>query len=173
MNQLLRYNNYGDKMKKYLLIIMVSLIVGFLLSNYVLRQYDEYQGIKVYNNGEMLYFIEYGVFDNYEELENNTINLENYIYQIDNNKYYVYIGITKDNEVLDKITKYFKNLNYDTKTKEFYITNDKFIKAIENNDAVLLLTDDNVVIGEVISQGLSTYEEVVINENKNEGYREK
>ncbi len=173
MNQLLRYNNYGDKMKKYLLIIMVSLIVGFLLSNYVLRQYDEYQGIKVYNNGEMLYFIEYGVFDNYEELENNTINLENYIYQIDNNKYYVYIGITKDNEVLDKITKYFKSLNYDIKTKEFYITNDKFIKSIENNDAVLLLTDDNVVIGEVISQGLSTYEEVVINENKNEGYREK
>ena len=47
------------------------------------------------------------------------------------------------------------------------------LKAIENNDAVLLLTSDNVVIGEIISQGLDTYEEVVINESKNEGYREK
>ncbi|MBQ9318874.1 MAG: hypothetical protein IJR82_04520 [Bacilli bacterium] len=160
-------------MKKYLLIITVSLIVGFLMSNYFLKQYDEYKGIKVYNNGELLYFIEYGEFNSYEELESNTINLENYIYQIDNNKYYVYIGITKNNEVLDKMRTYFQNLNYNVKTKEFYVTNDKFIKAIENNDAVLLLTSDNVVIGEIISQGLDTYEEVVINESKNEGYREK
>lgn len=160
-------------MKKYLLIITVSLIVGFLMSNYFLKQYDEYKGIKVYNNGELLYFIEYGEFNSYEELESNTINLENYIYQIDNNKYYVYIGITKNNEVLDKMRTYFQSLNYNVKTKEFYVANDKFIKSIENNDAVLLLTSDNVVIGEIISQGLDTYEEVVINESKNEGYREK
>lgn len=154
-------------MKKYLLTIIISLLVGFLLSNFLLKQYDDYKGITVYKEGSMLYFLEYGVFNDYNEMEKNTINLENYIYQINNNKYYVYIGITKSNEVLDKINKYFKNLGYNIQTKEFYITNDKFISLIDNYDAVLLLTDDNVVIGEIISQGLNSYEEVVINENKN------
>lgn len=153
-------------MKKYLFTVIISLVVGFLLSNFLIRQYDDYKGITVYKEGEMLYFIEYGVFNDYNEMEASTINLENYIYQINNNKYYVYIGITKSDEVLNKITNYFKSLDYNINTKEFYITNDKFVKEIENLDAVLLLTDDNVVIGEVISQGLNSYEEVVINEVK-------
>lgn len=153
-------------MKKYLLTIIISLVVGFLLSNLVLRKYDNYRGITVYKEGSMLYFIEYGVYDDYGEMEKNTINLENYIYQLDKNKYYVYIGITKSDEVLQKITGYFKELGYEIKTKEFYVTNDEFVKTIENNDKVLLLTNDNVVIGEVVSQGLTDYDKVVINESK-------
>lgn len=138
-------------------------MVGFLLSNYILKQYDDYKGITVYKEGEMLYFIEYGIYNDYKEMEENTINLENYIYQIDDNKYYVYIGITKSDEVLNKINNYFKNLGYNVTNREYYITNKKFIESIENNDKILLLTDDEVVIGEVVSSGLTTYEEVVIN----------
>ena len=153
-------------MKKYLFTIIISLLVGFLLSNYILKQYDDYKGITVYKEGEMLYFIEYGVYDNYSDMEKNTINLENYIYQFDDNKYYVYIGITKNDEVLNKINNYFKNLGYSINTKEFYVTNNEFTKLIENNDAILLLTNDEVVIGEVVSEGLTSYEKVVINEGK-------
>lgn len=153
-------------MKKYLFTIIISLLVGFLLSNYILKQYDDYKGITVYKDGEMLYFIEYGVYDNYSDMEKNTINLENYIYQFDDNKYYVYIGITKNDEVLSKVNNYFKNLGYSITTKEFYVTNNEFIKLIENNDAILLLTNDEVVIGEVVSEGLTSYEKVVINEGK-------
>ena len=150
-------------MKKYLLTIIISLIVGFLLSNFILKQYDDYKGITVYKEGEMLYFIEYGRYNDYKEMEQNTINLENYIYQINDNKYHVYIGITKNNEVLEKIDNYFKNLGYNITNREFYVTNKDFIKQIENNDSILLLTNDEVVIGEVVSSGLATYEEVVIN----------
>lgn len=153
-------------MKKYLFTIIISLLVGFLLSNYILKQYDDYKGITVYKDGEMLYFIEYGVYDNYSDMEKNTINLENYIYQVDDNKYYVYIAITKNDEVLNKINNYYKKLGYNVTTKEFYVTNSEFIKSIENNDSVLLLTNDEVVIGEVVSEGLTSYEKVVINEGK-------
>ena len=154
-------------MKKYLFTIVISLIVGFLLSNFILKQYDGFKGITVYKEGELLYFIEYGIYNDYTDMEKNTINLENYIYQLSDNKYHVYIGITKNNEVLDKIDNYFKKLGYDITNREFYVTNEDFIKAIENNDNVLLLTNDDVVIGEIVSSGLSTYEEVVINEHKN------
>lgn len=154
-------------MKKYILTIIISLIVGFFLSNFLLKQYDDYKGITVYNEGELLYFIEYGVFSSYDEMEANTINLENYVYQIDNNQYHVYIGISKNDEVINKMNNYFKKLGYNTNVKEFYITNEKFVVAIDNYDTVLLSTDDNTVISAVISQGLNTYEEVVISEDKN------
>ena len=48
-------------MKKYLLIIFISLLIGFLLSNFLLKQYDDYKGITVYKEGTSLYFIEYGM----------------------------------------------------------------------------------------------------------------
>ena len=75
-------------------------------------------------------------------------------------------GINKglnNKDFLNKINNYFKNLGYNITNREFYITNKEFINSIENNDKILLLTDDEVVIGEVVSNGLATYEEVVIN----------
>ncbi len=154
-------------MKKYLLTIIISLIVGFLFSIYILNQYTDFKGITVYKEGTMLYFIEYGIYNDYSEMEKNTINLENYIYHINDNRYHVYIGIAKNYEVLNKISDYFKDMGFNISIKEFYIMNDEFIKIIENNDEILLLTDDKVVIGEVVSEGLTAYEEVVINKDKN------
>lgn len=152
-------------MKKYLLTIVISLIVGFFLSKFLLEQYDNYNGVTVYNEGEMLYFIQYGVFSDYNSMEENTINLENYIYQIDDDMYYVYIGITKNSDNVEKMKNYFKNLGYDPIVKQFYITNEDFISAVDNYDKVLLLTNDSTVISEIISHGLNTYEEVVISES--------
>lgn len=154
-------------MKKNLLTMFISLIVGFFLSNLLLNQYGEYKGLTVYNEGEMFYFIEYGEYSSYEEMEKNTINLENYIYQEENSKYYVYIGITKKEEVANKMENYFKSLNYNPNLRQFYITNKDFILAIDNYDQILKSTDDNTVISEIINQGLTTYEEVVIGESKN------
>lgn len=152
-------------MKKYLLTIVISLMVGFFLSKFLLEQYDNYNGVAVYNEGEMLYFIQYGVFSDYDNMEANTINLENYIYQIDDNKYYVYIGITKNSDNVEKMKNYFTNLGYDPIVKQFYITNQKFIAAVDNYDKVLSTTNDSTVISEIISQGLNSYEEVVISES--------
>ena len=62
---------------------------------------------------------------------------------------------------------YFKNLVYNTQVKQFYITNKEFIDSIDNYDKIILGTEDNTVISEIINQGLTTYEEVVIGEDKN------
>ena len=55
-------------MKKYLLTFVIALIIGFFLSNFFLKQYDDFKGIKVSNKGESLYFIQYGVFSTLESL---------------------------------------------------------------------------------------------------------
>lgn len=149
-------------MKKYLLTFLIALIIGFFLSNFFLKQYDDFNGIKVSNTGETLYFIQYGVFSNLESLEENTISLQNYVYSKQDNLYYVYVGITKLEENAKKIVEFYKKLGYDAIIKEFGITNKDFLELLVNYDEVLKNTDDETAISSIINQVLMKYEEVVI-----------
>lgn len=149
-------------MKKYLLTFLIALIIGFFLSNFFLRQYDDFKGIKVSGTGENLYFIEYGVFSSLESLEENTIALQNYIYNKQDNLYYVYVGITKLEENAEKIVNFYKNMGYDATIKEFGITNKEFLELLINYDEILKNTNDETAISSIINQVLMKYEEVVI-----------
>ena len=150
-------------MKKYLLTFLAALVIGFFLSNFFLKQYDDYKGIKVSGMGESLYFIQYGVFSSLESLEENTINLQNYVYNKQDNLYYVYVGITKLEDNAKKIVNYYKSIGYDAIIKEFEITNKNFLEILVNYDEVLKNTNDETAISSIINQVLIKYEEVVIN----------
>ncbi len=149
-------------MKKYLLTFVVALIIGFFLSNFFLKQYDNFEGIKVSNKGETLYFIQYGVFSTLESLEENTLALQNYVYSKQDNLYYVYVGITKLEDNAKKIVDYYKKLGYETIIKEFGISNKNFLELLVNYDEVLKNTNDETAISSIINQVLVKYEEVVI-----------
>lgn len=150
-------------MKKYLLTFLLALVIGFFLSNLFIKQYDNYTGFKISNMGTELYFIQYGVFSSLESMERETIELENYVYNIDSDMYYVYVGITKNEKNANKIMNYYKTLGYDTILKQYDITNDNFLEEVENYDNILLSTEDTTAIASLINQILTKYEEVVIN----------
>lgn len=154
-------------MKKYLLTIIIASIIGFFLGNFLLKQYKDYKSLTVSSNGEEVYFFEYGVYNTLNDMENNTINLENYIYKVENNKYYVYIGITKATNNIEKLKKHFKNLGYNVELKLYYIKNEEFINILNNFDLVIKDTDDSIVLSSVICQILQKYEEIINNGNKN------
>lgn len=154
-------------MKKYLLTFLIALVIGFFLSDFFLKQYEDFDGIKVSTRGENIYFIQYGVFSSLESLEENTINLQNYVYNKEDNLYYVYVGITKEKDNADKIVNYFKDLGYETTTREFGITNKDFLNALLNYDEILKNTNDVTAISSIINQVLMKYEEVVISGGKN------
>ena len=149
-------------MKKYLFTFLTAMVIGFFLSNFFIKQYDNYVGIKVTGKGEELYFIQYGVFSSLESMEKETISLENYVYNINENMYHVYVGITGKSENANKIVNYYKSLGYETIIKKYSIANSKFLEELINYDNILLNTDDTTVIASLISQILSKYEEVVI-----------
>ena len=154
-------------MKKYFLTISISLIIGFFLSIFLLNQYKDYNGIKVHNEGEEYLFLELGTYNSSEEMEKNAINLENYVYRKDNNKYYMYVGITKNKDNATKMKKYYESKSLNVEEKTFYISNKKFNESIENLDNILVNSNDEVVINEIINQGLNKYEEIILNGSKN------
>lgn len=150
-------------MKKYMVTFLSALIIGFFLANFFINQYDDYKGIKVNSMGEELYFIQYGVYSSVDSMEENTISLQNYVYNIDEKLYYVYVGITKSEKNANKIVNYYKDLGYDTIIKKFAISSENFINLLINYDDVLNNTNDKTAIASVINQVLMKYEEVVIN----------
>lgn len=154
-------------MKKYVFSISLALIVGMMFGNFFLKQYDLYGGIKfTSNDGESLYFIRYNIYDSIEEMEKGTLSLVNYIYTIIDDKYYVYIGITRSSDNLIKLNNYFSSLGYKTITEEFVVTSQEFLSELENYENILSNTDDSVVISSISSLILEKYEELV-NGNKN------
>ena len=149
-------------MKKYIFSISLALIVGMLFGNFFLKQYEAYEGIRFTSNeGESLYFIRYNIYDSIEEMEKGTLSLVNYVYKVIDDKYYVYIGITRNSDNLMKLNNYFSSLGYKTITEEFLVTDSEFLLELENFDNILANTDDDVVISSVSSLVLEQYEELV------------
>lgn len=155
-------------MKKVLILVVLAITIGFFMGKIFLEQYDGYNGIQMTSsNGEILYFIKYAEYQTEEEMEHGTINLTNYIYNEINGSYYVYIGITNDNDNLVKLINYYSNMGYNVYTEEYLVTNKKFLEALKNYDSILKNTDDSVVISSISNQVLSKYEEYVLNDSKN------
>ena len=56
-------------MKKYLLTIIISLLVGFLLSFYMLKEYESIDIIPVFNTKETAYLVQQGVYSSVESMQ--------------------------------------------------------------------------------------------------------
>lgn len=150
-------------MKKNIKAILISLVIGFFLSYFLLTRYKNFKGITVSSVGEEYYFLANGKYSSKEEMEASGVNMDNYVYRKDGGNYYMYVGITKNKDNAEKIKKYYSSKDVDLDIKQFYISSKDFSEAISNLDNILINTEDEVVITEIINQGLNKYEEIILN----------
>ena len=108
------------------------------------------------------YFLELGVYNSEAEMNENTIKFPYYIYMTKDNKYYVYIGITKNENNLNRIKGYYEEKGYVINVREYEIENEAFLVVLEQYDNLLSGSTDDSIIDGVCSQILSKYEELVL-----------
>ena len=66
-------------MKKYFVTIIISLLIGFLLANFMLRQYDStVKVIPTFKQNETIYLVQQGVYSSLESMKDNTKKLNYY-----------------------------------------------------------------------------------------------
>ena len=148
-------------MKKYILTIIASLLVGFLLSNYMIKNYDKNPiSLPVFNETENVFLIQQGVYSTFESMQNNTSNLTDYIYSNIDNMFYVYIGMTFEEENVKKLQEYYKNKGINTIVKNTTLNDSDLISSIKQYDVILKETTDNLTIKEITRQVLSKYKGV-------------
>ncbi|MBR3198930.1 MAG: hypothetical protein IKG27_02835 [Bacilli bacterium] len=154
-------------MKKYFLPISFSLCIGILMAYFIIHQYESYDGIMVSGMASKLYYVQRGVYSNKENMENNMREFTSYIYNVLDNMYYTYIGVSMDKNNALKIQNYYKEKGYDTYIKEKMISNSEFIKILSEYDNILAKTDDKESIKVICNQVLSKYEEYENGKYKN------
>lgn len=155
---MIEYDNNGDDMKKYILTVIVSLFVGFLLSNYMIKKYNGNTTIlPMFKENQTAYLIQQGVYSSMESMKENTQGLTDYIYSTIDSMYYVYVGMTLENDNVTKLQEYYKNKGIPTIVKTTTLTDSEFIASLKQYDSVLKGTNDNETIKEVCKQVLEKY----------------
>lgn len=149
-------------MKKYIVTIIAALLVGFLLSDYILKKYDKTPiSLPVFNESSATaYLIQQGVYSSFESMQKNTTNLTDYIYSNLDGMFYVYIGMTLNEENVSKLQEYYKDKGITTIVKTTTLTDSDLITSIQQYDTILNQTKDNATIKEICKQVLSKYKGV-------------
>lgn len=148
-------------MKKYIFPITLALIIGLFMANFFMKQYDITGKITIKRGDEKVYYIQHGVYSSKESMQTSMADFENYIYNIENEMYYAYVGITKSVENANKIKKYFNEKGYDAYIKTKKTNNDGFLIVLGQYDNILSETNNTDTIRVVCNQVLAKYEEIV------------
>ncbi len=148
-------------MKKYLLPVSISLILGISMAYFIIRQYETMPALAVSSEAESLYYIQRGVYQDMNTMSDNMKDFTNYIYNVEDNQYHSYIGITTSKDNASKIQNYYKEAGYETKIEERITDNKDFINILKQYDELLAKTDDSESVKVICNQILAKYEELV------------
>lgn len=147
--------------EKIIMPIIASVLVGFVMGKFMFNQYDN--GVALTSNlvkKENLFFLQQGVYSSIDSMKENTSSLPYYIYTEEDNKFYVYVGITKDKKNLEKVKGYYQDKGYDIYIKTIEVGNEAFLEVFNQYEQLLKNTTDKEAISAIISSVLAKYEEL-------------
>lgn len=148
--------------KTTILYILGAILIGVFIGKYVYNGYQNETKEAFKDMNENIYLLQYGVYSSNDSMVENTKNLKDYFYYIENNKYHVIIGVTMDKDLKDKI-KNANSIDNDIYIKKVSINNDEFIESLKQYDNLIKNTEDKTTILTAEKQILSKYEELIIN----------
>jgi len=154
-------------MKKYFVPFSVSLLIGVSLAYFIIHQYESLDGITVSALASEIYYVQRGVYSDRENMENNMKDFTNYIYNVEDNMYHTYIGVSKYKENAEKIQNIYKNEGIETIIKNKIVDSKDFMEILSRYDDRLKKTDDTESIKVITRQTLAKYEEYVNGKREN------
>lgn len=146
-------------MKKTLINGLLFIIAGFIIGNFIFGNSKEI--IKNIQKKDIYYFLQEGVYKDKESLKKNLNILPNKTYDITNNEYHVYLGITKDYEVAEKLMSIYDKKGYKTYLKKKRIQSPKFSKNINQFDSLIKVTNEEDKILTIEEIVLANYMEII------------
>lgn len=145
-------------MKKIIIKGILLVAIGFFIGQFLFGEKIEL--IKKLQKGDTYYFLEEGVYSNYNNIQN-SINAYRKIIENKNNKYHVYIGITRDKKVLEKLKKIYKEDNINVSVKEINLYSQEFKNNVEQFDLLIKQTKDNSQILTIEEVVIANYQEII------------
>lgn len=146
-------------MKNIIVKGIIFIIIGFYLGHVIFGTKIELA--RKINKKETYYFLQQGVYSDKESLKVNSKDLSQKVVDYSNNKYYVYVGITKDKNIAEKIMKIYKEQGISLHKKEKNINSKEFKSNVEQFDLLINSTNDKDEILTIEEVVLANYNEII------------
>lgn len=146
-------------MKKTIITYIVFILIGFCIGRML---FSETSFINLNKAKDRYYFIQEGEYHN-DNIFDSVSNIKQKLLEYNNNKIYVYLAITKDLEVAEKITDIYNEKDTKVIIKEKYLKNEELKNNIEQFDLLIKsskTTDEILKIQEV---AIANYKEIMKN----------
>ncbi len=150
-------------MKKTFLLSMTFLLLG-AVTGIILNNKYQNNIISTFNEGKIYYFLQEGVYSSKEIMTENTKDLDIKLVNEENDKYYVYLGITREEENAKKIKELYSNKGYQLYIKEVNLSNEEFYNNVTQFDLLIKNTDKEEEILTIEEVVLANYEEIIKNQ---------
>ena len=146
-------------MKKQLILGTIVLIIGLILGNKLYK--TNLSLTNVFSEGTTYYFLQEGIYTSKTILEENTNNINVKLIEEKNAKYYVYLGITKSEEIAKKLKKIYEEDGYQIYIKEIKLNNEEFDSNLTQFDLLINSTNSKNEILTIEEVVLANYEEII------------
>lgn len=136
--------------RNIVIVITVGILTGYLFGHLI---YKDYAGLEYLDDDGNIYYVQYGVYTSNEAALSNSMNLDNYIISENDDKYYVYIGITTSYNTALKIQELYEEKDIHTYIRSDYVNNSETLNMLKEYDSKLdnLENEDdiNIVLKEI------------------------
>lgn len=123
-------------LKKIFVPIFLSVLCGFLCGRLLFSIYEDKE--KNILSSSIIYLLLDTSYDDYTTMKSSFVS-NNYIYYEEDGKYNTVIAMTKDKEVIDKITSIY---NKEITINKYLLDNKEITNLIEEYDKKILSTND-------------------------------
>ncbi len=143
--------------KKFLFSLVVAILLGTAVGKYF---YNETSAKTVFQEDEII-FLQQGVYTDKNNMEENIKRIDPKVVVHNEDKYYVYVGITKNQKNAQKIKDIYDKKGYDIYEKVLSVSSEEFKNNVEQFDLLLekaTKEEEIMTINEVI---LANYEQTL------------
>lgn len=152
-------------MKKNIIWGIIFVIFGFLMGEVIFTNKDVILD-SINNRSERYYFLQEGIYSDQEILENNLSKITHKIIDYNNDKFYVYVGITKNKDVADKLQRIYEQQGIQVIQKEKALDNEEFSNDVTQFDLLINATNEKEEILTIEEVVLAGYDELIKNGSK-------
>lgn len=144
-------------MKKKIFYSIIILITGIIVGRNIYLS----KSTQVFSNKDIYYFIQEGVYSSKSIMEENIKNMDLKVVDEIDNKYYVYLGITKDENIAKRLKEIYESEGYQIYIKEVSLSNEEFNNNVTQFDLLINATTSEKEILTIEKVVLANYEEIV------------
>lgn len=148
-------------MKKTIITGILFILFGYILGNIIFS--NKIELIEKYLNKDTYYFLEQGIYYDEQIMETNIKNIKSKIIDHKKDKYSVYVGITKDKEIAEKLKKIYETKNIKVLVKEKYLSSEEFSNNVDQFDILIRSSNETEEILTIEEVVLANYEEIIKN----------